>query len=151
MEEGDKAMLRDKKGILCWVFSICSSRSTFHFPTLLFATGGGSDWTASKIPLAFCFLIGFGQWQNQAEHWDGVGGVGKEENEVKVCIISAFPQYVCFRLAVTLDSKLLLLSRSWILSRWSLYRNTAFQVSSHYSLPSSFSFRGGKYHTVTSP
>lgn len=77
--------------------------------------------------------------------------MGKEENEVKVCFISAFPQRVCFRLVVTLDSKLLLLSRLWLLSRWSLYHNTALWVSSDYSVPSSFSFRDGKYHTVTSP
>lgn len=46
--------------------------------------------------------------------------MGREENEVKVYILSAFSRQVCLRLAVTLHPKSLLLSRSLLLSGWSL-------------------------------
>lgn len=89
--EGEEEILRVKKGIFCWIASICSSTSTFHiflpYSLLLEAVLYGLH---KKIPLAFWLLIGFGQWGNQAG-----GGVREDESEVKVYILSAFFLQVC--------------------------------------------------------
>lgn len=84
-----------------------------------------------------CLLVsdGSGQWGNQG----GDRGMEEGGESGEVMYFLAFFRQVCFRLAVTLDQTSLCLSRSWLLSSWSLNHKTPFWVSSDCSLPSSFS------------
>lgn len=74
MEERDKVMLRDKKGILCWVSSICSSRATFHiFPPYSLQLEAVLIELHQKSLLLFVFWLGLANdktRQNIGMEWE---------------------------------------------------------------------------------
>lgn len=117
-----------------------------HLSTVLFAPGGSAVWYTQKN--SSCLLASDWVWpmRKPGRRWDK----GRREWGEGIYSFSFFPAGL-LRLVVTFDPKSLLLSRSWLLSRWPLSHNTPIWLPSGCSLPSSFSHTSGNNYTVTRP